>query len=435
METGMDPLKTADHAFEHIRKAGKITVSASGRRPWTVTVNCRTQAEEILTSSLPHTALTKPGKPQRVSFSVTNGSATISGHAILTSGAGKARIVPYRLIVSAPKSPDLVVERRVDTWKERKDFFAPPPSGFRFWLRAVRAVSLPLAVYPVLIAVGLILSESLPFRPLEFLLALAGAVTALLGTNLISDYFDFRKAVDTTNARSTHTGVLVDELVEPDRLLIASGIFFGLTLFIGGILFIRTGWPVLVFGGLGLFAGIFYTAGPKALKYSGLGEATSGLMMGPLITTGTSFVVSGQVTAAPLLVSTAVGLLVSAVSLANNIRDIRLDRNAGVMTFPAKIGESASFTVLILIMFVPYLLTACTLILSLSWWPLAITAFSLPMAVGIVSAVVKAWKSSNLPDAATATRLPLRIISLHSFFCLLMLAGLAGKIFFDILKK
>jgi 1,4-dihydroxy-2-naphthoate polyprenyltransferase len=99
------------------------------------------------------------------------------------------------------------------------------------------------------------------------------------------------------------------------------------------------GWPVLLFALPSLAAAYLYTGGPKPLGYIALGEATVFLFMGPVILVGSYFVQTGQVTWTALLLSIPVGLLVTAILQANNIRDIADDTEAGKRTLATYIGR------------------------------------------------------------------------------------------------
>ena len=188
---------------------------------------------------------------------------------------------------SAGSRDEIKIELRRNAWTLQPKRLLRAAHGPRFWFRAVRGISLPLSICPILLGGELALSRGLVNWPL-LAIALLGGVAAHLATNLISDYFDFVKGVDTTNALSSHTGVLVDELIDPDRILIAAMVGFLLTAFAGGVLTVVVGWPILLLGLAGI-VGVSYTGGPKAWKYAGLGELSTGFLI-PLMVCGSYFV-------------------------------------------------------------------------------------------------------------------------------------------------
>lgn len=199
------------------------------------------------------------------------------------------KITPYRLEITDPKvgiHSRAMLEKGKSEWRvvESDPVSSQLSSGIvnriRFWLAAARWVTFPLSGFSVAIGTALAFIHGF-FRPGIFLLALVGGMRMLAhaGINLISDYYDFKKGVDTTEALSSHPGALVKELIEPERLLLAAFLAFLITMVIGTLLFVQVGWPVLLFGGVGLMGGYFYTGCPLSYKYRGLGELFISLLM------------------------------------------------------------------------------------------------------------------------------------------------------------
>jgi 1,4-dihydroxy-2-naphthoate octaprenyltransferase len=251
-------------------------------------------------------------------------------------------------------------------------------------------------------------------------------MAAHAATNLISDYFDFVNGVDTTNALSSHTGVLVDELIAPDRILMAAMTCFLLTAFCGGILVAQIGWPVLIFGVAGILGGFSYTGGPFAWKYFGLGELSTGLLMGPLMVLGSYFVQMHDISLAAVFISIAIGLLVSAVSWGNNLRDVFFDAQAGVTTLPVKLGGKSALLFFRALIILPYGLIASVILFDRRLWPVASICLTLPRALSILFKMGGAKQSlETLSNRAADRILPLQAIKLHMRFCLLTLVGCA----------
>ena len=63
------------------------------------------------------------------------------------------------------------------------------------WYRATRPFSFTASIIPILVgsACALLVGS---FSPLAFLLCLGGAVALQAGTNLVNDYYDYRKGAD-----------------------------------------------------------------------------------------------------------------------------------------------------------------------------------------------------------------------------------------------
>jgi 1,4-dihydroxy-2-naphthoate polyprenyltransferase len=105
-------------------------------------------------------------------------------------------------------------------------------------------------------------------------------------------------------------------------------------------------------GLLAIAAAVTYTAGPKPFGYLGLGELAVFVFFGPVAVAGTAFVMTHDVTRLALLSSVAIGCLVTAILVVNNLRDIDTDRVARKRTLAVRIGRGATrweYTALIVV--------------------------------------------------------------------------------------
>ena len=379
-----------------------------------------------------------PDAHPRVSFSVgtDKGGPEFHGNGIahfVKENPRTIRLVPYRIVWCDPSAAraETVIERRQNTWRLRR----PPQAhwagtrGLRFWFRAVRGVSFPLSIFPILIGTSCALLTG-RVDWLLFVMTLAGGVAAHAATNLFSDYSDFVKGVDTTNALSSHTGVLVDELAGPDTIVAAAAACGLVTAFTGGVLVVAVGWPILLFGIAGILGGFFYTGGPWAFKYVGFGEAATGFLMGPLMVCGAYFVQTRMLSAPVVLLSIAVGLLVSAVSYGNNIRDAFFDRAAGITTLPARLGARQALLLFRTIVAAPYLFVGCAVCMDTRLAPALLVVLSAPWALSIIVRFGRgAQDFAGLSEQAARCILPLQCIKLHTRFCLFLLVGCVSAYF------
>ena len=110
-----------------------------------------------------------------------------------------------------------------------------------------------------------------------------------------------------------------------------------------GLYLVWRGGPVLaVLGLLAIAAAVTYTAGPKPFGYLGLGELFVFIFFGPVAVAGTAYVMTHDITRLALLSSVAMGCLVTAILVVNNLRDIDTDRAAGKRTLAVRIGKEAT---------------------------------------------------------------------------------------------
>ena len=258
-----------------------------------------------------------------------------------------------------------------------------------------------------------------------FLATFFGGVLAHLGINLISDYYDFKKGIDTTDALSSHAGVLVNESVEPEKLLVAGLICLVIVAFCGGAILAAVGWPLVVFGLAGLIGGYSYTGGPFSYKYKALGELMISLLMGPLMVMGSYYVQTRRLDLLPFILSLPIGILVGSVTLSNNMRDVIDDRKAGIATLPMRLGMRASKWLYYSMIMLPYLIVVAIVAANKDFLPLLAILLSIPAAVKAVDAMVRTGHTAeDFRASAHIFRYPLNSIKLHLQFNLLLLLGI-----------
>jgi len=204
------------------------------------------------------------------------------------------------------------------------------------WILAVRPKTLPAAISPVIVGSALAFKYSV----LNLTVAIAALFTALLlqiGANLANDVFDFYKGADISErlgpVRVTQAGLL-----SPKEVLVGMWITFAAAGFIGFFLFLQVGWPVLVIGLLSIVAAIAYTGGPFPLGYYGLGDLTVFIFFGPVAVCGTYFIQAYRLDFPVFIASIPIGLLITAILVVNNLRDIKTDEAVGKKTLAVMLG-------------------------------------------------------------------------------------------------
>jgi 1,4-dihydroxy-2-naphthoate octaprenyltransferase len=208
------------------------------------------------------------------------------------------------------------------------------------WLLAIRPKTLPAAVSPVLVGCAVAWSEE-GFDLIAALAAFAVALLLQVGANLANDVADFRRGADTEDRlgplRVTQSGLI------PPRHVVVATVTVLMAAAAPGLYLVWRGGPVLAtLGLLAIVAAVTYTAGPKPFGYLGLGELFVFIFFGPVAVIGTAFVMTHVVTRLALLSSVAMGCLVTAILVVNNLRDIDTDRVAGKRTLAVRIGKGAT---------------------------------------------------------------------------------------------
>jgi 1,4-dihydroxy-2-naphthoate octaprenyltransferase len=182
---------------------------------------------------------------------------------------------------------------------------------------------------------------SLPF----FLMILLGVAALHLGANLLNDYYDARGS-DPINVRLTPfsggSRVIQNKEVAPGVVLFMAITFFTIGLFTG-IWLVYMDKPIgFLIGLLGLAAGWAYSSPPLQLMSRGFGEAAIFLAFGPLITLGTYYVMSDQLSWQAFAIGFPQGLLIAEVIWINQFPDYQADREAGKMNLVVRLGLNIS---------------------------------------------------------------------------------------------
>ena len=160
-------------------------------------------------------------------------------------------------------------------------------------------------------------------------------------------------------------------LLTQKQVAVGSVLSFGLAILLGLYLVKVGGWPILAIGVAAVVSGIAYTGGPWPLGYHGLGDVFVFIFFGVIAVAGTFYLQAGSVTGAALLASFPVAMLVTAILVVNNLRDVDTDRKAGKRTLAVRLGREATqiqYTVLVL---------GAYFITSLMWLAGAATAWAM----------------------------------------------------------
>lgn len=265
---------------------------------------------------------------------------------------------------------------------------------------AIRLRTLPAA------AAGVITGSALAWRDGFFRLeaAVACLLTALLlqiGSNLANDVFDFERGADTPArlgpVRVTQAGILT-----PSQVKSGMGLVFALAAVLGLYLAWLGGWPILLVGIAAILSAIAYTGGPFPLGYYGLGDLFVFLFFGIAAVAGTYYVQVGSVSAAAWWMSIPPGMIVTAILVVNNLRDLENDRRAGKRTLAVLLGERATKLEYLACMLLAYLILPLAAWLGLVPWFSMLGWLSLPLAVR-TAGIVFAEKGRPLNAALAET--------------------------------
>ena len=254
------------------------------------------------------------------------------------------------------------------------------------------------------------------FRLDGFLACLGAALLLQIGSNLANDVFDFERGTDTPE-RLGPTRVTQAGLLTPRQVKIGMGLVFGLAAVLGLYLAWLGGWPIIAIGMAAILAAIAYTGGPFPLGYHGLGDLFVFIFFGLASVAGTYYVQAGSVSASAWWMTLPPGLIITAILVVNNLRDIDNDRKGGKHTLAVRIGERATKIEYVICMALAYLVLPLAVLLGNIPWLSLLASLSLPLAYKSMR-VVLTQKGRPLNAALAGTGQTALV------FCMLFWVGL-----------
>ncbi len=274
--------------------------------------------------------------------------------------------------------------------------------GIKEALLSTRPWSFPMTF--IVVSVGAVYAyvDRGIFDPVIYLLTAVGVVLLHASVNLLNDYFDYKSEVDTLEAPTVkyRPHPIIAGMYSANAILLFSIIYAVVGLSIGLYLTLITDITTFYLGLIGLALVYAYTGYPISLKYRALGEVEVFLVWGLLIALGSYYVQVQELSYKAMLASTPLGLLVTAVLLANNLRDIAFDRKSGIKTLPIIFGKPIGLMIYEFLMYMPYIILVLLTAMNLLPYLTLITLFTAPKAYRLVKSFKE--KIPEIADPLTA---------------------------------
>ncbi len=233
---------------------------------------------------------------------------------------------------------------------------------------ATRPWSFPVSIAPVALTVCYLWNDPLVVNHGFGLWAIIGIILFHAASNLFSDYFDYKKGVDTDPSIGSPT--ITGGLLTARQTLIYAWVLLVIATINGLIMAYLTGWPLLVIGSIGALLIILY----PWLKYHALGDLDIFLTFGILPTLGTAFVMTEQIVWSSLWITLSFATITVAVLHANNTRDCGRDGNAHIRTFAMLIGPKACQWVYYIEVWLPVVWVLFCVCIGKMPWPVLIAS-------------------------------------------------------------
>ena len=256
-------------------------------------------------------------------------------------------------------------------------------SKLKEFFMCTRPHSYPASIAPVLFGATYALGYEIKFSILKFILFLLACLLIQAATNLFNEYYDYKHGLDKVDSEGI-SGSIVKGNLSPKEVMVGALVLYTLAFGLGLILTFMTSIYVLLVGLVCMLAGYFYTGGKYPIAYSPFGEVVSGFFMGTIIIALSFYFQTGYVNADIIVVSIPLFIMIGAILLANNIRDLDNDKESGRRTYAILVGRNSAIKTMTGSFFVVYLLNVLFIVTKYaSWWNLLVFV-TIPLAVKII---------------------------------------------------
>lgn len=256
-------------------------------------------------------------------------------------------------------------------------------SKLKEFFMCTRPHSYPASIAPVLFGATYALGYESKFSILKFILFLLACLLIQAATNLFNEYYDYKHGLDKIDSEGI-SGSIVKGNLSPREVMVGALVLYALAFVLGLILTFLTSFYVLLVGLVCMLAGYFYTGGKYPIAYSPFGEVVSGFFMGTIIISLSFYFQTGYVNADIIVVSLPLFIMIGAILLANNIRDLDNDKESGRRTYAILVGRNNAIKTMAISFIVVYLLNALFIVTKYaSWWNLLVFV-TIPLAIKII---------------------------------------------------
>lgn len=215
---------------------------------------------------------------------------------------------------------------------------------FSVWLRVIRAKFLLASVIAVSLGLAINWRLNSTIDPFDAALTFAGVMALHASVDLLNDYWDYKRGIDTITKRtkmSGGTGVLPEGLLKPSSVYRAGIGFLILGSVIGFYFVFTDGIIIAAILGFAILSIYFYST---KIVDSGLAEFFVAVK-GTMIVLGTFFIQSNQITTESIFGGIVVGVLSSLVLFIASFPDHDADKSKGRKTLVIAIGKKRATSV------------------------------------------------------------------------------------------
>ena len=263
------------------------------------------------------------------------------------------------------------------------------------WFRAIRIKFLLASIIAVTngIAINYWMSGEFDFG--YALLTYFGILCLHISVDLLNDYSDYKRGIDTNTNRtkfSGGTGVIPENLIN-SRLIYMAGIIFLILGGLVGLYFVTIkGIIILVLLTFAIISIYFYSTN---IVNAGLGEIFVAIK-GCMIVLGSYYIQSDTINLTSVYVGIIVGLLSAVILLVTSFPDYNADKNSGRRTLVILMGKKNSVKLFAIIISITYAMIMSGSIIGIIPVYSVIGLLSMPFAVKAIFKLRKFNESTQL---------------------------------------
>ena len=249
-----------------------------------------------------------------------------------------------------------------------------------------------------------------------------GALAIQIAANFANDASDAAKGADTEDRLGPPRMVAMGVISARD-MWVAVAVASGVAAVAGIALAFIASPLILLVGAVSLVAMLGYVGGPFPYGYHGLGELFVFVFFGVVATVGSRWVHDTEAPLSAWLLSIPIGMLVTAILVANNYRDIDTDREVGKRTLAVIMGRERTRLLFATLIYGSLLLIVLFALFELTPTATLFAGFLGPFAVAPVKII---YAKTDGPALIRCLKLTAR---LHLWTGLIVAAGAAVTLF------
>ena len=252
-----------------------------------------------------------------------------------------------------------------------------------YWLRAIRVRFLLASVIAVSLGLSLTWWNSGSIDIFQAILTMSGVIALHASVDLLNDYWDFKRGIDTKTKRTSMsggTGVLPDGLLKPKSVYNAGILFLVIGGLIGGYFVVLHGVVIGVILTFAIISIYFYST--KIVNW-GLAEIFVAIK-GTLIVMGTYYIQNSDLTDISIMSGIVVGSLSSLVLFVTSFPDHDADKEKGRRTLVILLGRKNATSIYYIFPIVSYGVIIGCVIMSMILVFCLISLVAIPVAINSI---------------------------------------------------